>query len=79
MKNHKKSRVHCSAVLNVLSSSKSLKSKYQMGFAKTLTETEFCFCQSFCKNDFKLLLDDRTFKTTEQCTLDFLWFFVFYF
>ena len=77
MNNHKQSRAHCSVILKVLSSSKNLKSKYQVVFAKTLNETEFCFVQIFCKNhliylNFKLLLDDRTFKTTEQCALDFL-------
>ena len=36
-------------VMNVLSSSKSLKSKYQMVFAKTLNETEFCFVEHIWK------------------------------
>ena len=41
---------YCFVLLNVLSSIKSLKSKYQKVFSKTLNETEFCFVQSSCKN-----------------------------
>ena len=45
-----KSREHFAVVLNVLSPSKSLNSKYQVVFAKTFNETEFCFVLNFWKN-----------------------------
>ena len=58
---------------------KSLKSKYQVVW----TKPNFVLFKGFEKTTwyfyFKFLLDDKTFKTAANCSLDFLWFYVFYF
>ena len=62
------------------SPSKSLKSKYQVVFAKTLNKTKFGFVQNFCKKfraNFYWVIERS--NPQKSVLLIFLWFYVFLF